>query len=83
MVSSGSHSSRAPSARSSRCSPGTLKRPATRNAAAVPDGIKSWIKLHVGALYRNREAFSQGVSVAELPNRFTDSLLDPWRLTVV
>lgn len=53
------------------------------NAAAVPEGIKAWIKLHVGALYRNREAFAQGLTVTELPNRFTDSLLDPWRLVVV
>jgi uncharacterized phiE125 gp8 family phage protein len=53
------------------------------NAAAVPEGIKQWIKLHVGALYRNREAFALGVNVSELPNRFTDALLDPWRLVVV
>lgn len=52
-------------------------------AAAVPDGIKAWIKLQIAALYRNREAFSVGVSVAELPSRFTDALLDPWRLVVV
>jgi uncharacterized phiE125 gp8 family phage protein len=53
------------------------------NAAAVPAGIKAWIQLHLAALYRNREAFAQGVSVSELPNRFTAALLDPWRLVVV
>lgn len=49
-------------------------------AASVPAGIKAWIKLHVGALYRNREGFAEGRSVAELPGRFTDSLLDPYRV---
>lgn len=49
-------------------------------ASAVPAGIKAWIKLHVGALYRNREAFALGVNVSELPGRFTASLLDPYRI---
>lgn len=53
------------------------------NAAAVPEGVKAWIKLQLGALYRNREAFAQGITVAELPNRFTAALLDPWRLITV
>lgn len=53
------------------------------NAAAVPEDIKAWIKIQLGALYRNREAFAQGTSVAELPNRFTDALLDRWRLVTV
>lgn len=49
-------------------------------AAAVPAGIKAWIKLHVGALYRSREAFALGASVSELPGRFTAGLLDPYRI---
>ena len=48
-------------------------------AAEVPESIRAWIMLQVGALYRNREAFSAGVTVQELPGRFTDMLLDPWR----
>lgn len=48
-------------------------------AAEVPESIRAWILLQVGALYRNREAFSAGVTVQELPGRFTDMLLDPWR----
>jgi uncharacterized phiE125 gp8 family phage protein len=48
-------------------------------AAEVPESIRAWILLHVGGLYRNREAFAAGVSIAPLPNRFVDSLLDQWR----
>lgn len=51
-------------------------------AAAVPDGIKAWMLLQVGALYRNREAFATGLSVAELPAAFADRLLDPYRVWV-
>lgn len=49
------------------------------NAAAVPAGIKAWMLLQIGALYRNREAFSAGITVAELPGGFIDRLLDPYR----
>jgi uncharacterized phiE125 gp8 family phage protein len=45
----------------------------------IPDAVSSWILLQVGALYRNRESFSAGVTVQALPNRFVDALLDPWR----
>lgn len=51
-------------------------------AAAVPAGIKAWMLLQVGALYRNREAFATGLSVAELPASFADRLLDPYRVWV-
>jgi uncharacterized phiE125 gp8 family phage protein len=48
-------------------------------AAAVPASIVDWIKLHVGISKRNAEGFAQGVSVAELPGRHWDSLLDRHR----
>lgn len=49
-------------------------------AAAVPDDVAAWLLLQVGALYRNREAFGQGLTVVELPGRFADALLDAQRL---
>lgn len=49
-------------------------------AADVPANVVAWIKLQIGALYRHREAFAAGVTVAELPNRFTASLLDSERV---
>jgi uncharacterized phiE125 gp8 family phage protein len=50
------------------------------DAAAVPDDVAVWVLMQVATLYRNREAFSQGLSVAELPGRFADGLLDAQRL---
>lgn len=50
------------------------------DAASVPDDVAAWLLLQVGALYRNREAFGQGLTVAELPGRFSDALLDAQRL---
>ncbi len=44
--------------------------------AAVPASVKSWLLLTVGTLYANRESILSGASVAELPGRFADSLLD-------
>lgn len=45
----------------------------------VPDGIRSWMLLRVGALYENREEVSvaQRVTVQELP--YVSGLLDPYR----
>ncbi len=50
------------------------------NAAAVPAPIKAWIKLRVGALYENREAWTAGRAIE--PNRFVDHLLDRYRIWV-
>lgn len=44
------------------------------DAAAVPQEIKSWMLLKIGALYANRESVAVGVSVAEVPH--VDRLLD-------
>lgn len=46
------------------------------DAAAVPSNVQAWLLMHVGAAYRNREAFAAGVSMAELPGGFVDRLLD-------
>lgn len=46
----------------------------------VPANVVAYIKLQLGALYRHREAFAAGVTVAELPNRFTAALLDSERV---
>ncbi len=51
------------------------------NAAAVPEPIKAWIKLRVGAMYENREStvvvVGGRLTLVELP--FVDSLLDPYK----
>ncbi len=47
------------------------------SAAAVPDSIKSWIKLQVGAMFENREA-EGGVQTYALG--FADRLLDRYKV---
>lgn len=47
------------------------------NAAAVPDSIKAWIKLQVGAMYENRQA--EG-AVQTHALGFADRLLDRYRV---
>lgn len=47
------------------------------SAAAVPEGIKSWIKLMVGAMYAHREAY---VDRKVDPLGFADSLLDRYKV---
>jgi uncharacterized phiE125 gp8 family phage protein len=48
----------------------------------VPDGIRSWMLLRVGALYENKEeaAVGQRVVVLELP--YVSGLLDPYRTSM-
>ena len=47
-------------------------------AVDVPQGIKQWMLLRIGALYENREeiAVGRGIVVPSLP--FVDGLLDPF-----
>lgn len=47
------------------------------NAAAVPESIKSWIKLQVGAMYENRAAESDKQGY---PLGFADRLLDRYKV---
>ena len=48
--------------------------------AAVPAALRQWMLLQVGALYAFRESIAAGASIHELPGRFVDSLLDPYRV---
>lgn len=50
------------------------------SADAVPQAIKNWMLLRIGALYKNRESVVDG-PVSEFPH--ADSLLDGYRFTRV
>ncbi len=45
----------------------------------VPAEIRQWMLMHIATAHKNREFFASGVSIAELPNRFVDGLLDAQR----
>lgn len=47
------------------------------NAAAVPDDIKTWMKMAISTMYNQREGIITGISVAEVPRDFFAGLLDP------
>lgn len=49
------------------------------DAAAVPESIKSWIKLQVGAMYENRESETVGAGKA-VHLGFSDRLLDRYKV---
>ena len=49
-------------------------------AAAVPEGLKAWIKLRIGALYENREEVISGRAITITPLPFVDRLLDPYTI---
>ena len=53
----------------------------TNLVGAVPEGIKAWIKVRVGALYQHREEMAtagRGEKIEPLP--FMDRLLDPYKV---
>lgn len=65
---------------SSRCQPEAVKIVFScgyADAASVPASIKAWIKLRIGALYVNRESFTEQQTHSL---GMTDSLLDRYRV---
>ena len=52
-------------------------------AGAVPEGIKSWIKLRVGSLYAHREEMSVLTRGRIDPLPFVDGLLDGFKVNVI
>lgn len=52
------------------------------NAAAVPEGIKQWVKLMVSTMYENREteAYSSRAVSTTVQMSFVDRLLDRYRV---
>ena len=52
-------------------------------AAAVPEDIKSWIKIMVGTMYDNPQALVVGQTVAAIPRNFVDALLDDYRYRAI
>jgi uncharacterized phiE125 gp8 family phage protein len=49
-------------------------------AASVPEGLKAWLKLRIGALYENREEVVAGRSITVSPMPFVDGLLDGYNI---
>lgn len=49
-------------------------------ADSVPAALRAWIKLRLATLYKHREEIVAGISVADLPNGYTDRLIDRYRL---
>ena len=52
----------------------------TGAAVGVPEGLKAWMKLRIGALYENREEVVSGRSITVTPLSFVDSLLDAYQI---
>ena len=50
-------------------------------AAAVPEGLKAWIKIRIGSMYANREEVSSGHSAPAIG--FIDSLLDAYKVVTL
>ena len=46
---------------------------------AVPEDLRAWLLLAIGTLYAQRESIDSTGKAGELPGRFWDSLLDPYR----
>lgn len=53
------------------------------SGSAVPEAIKAWIKLRVGALYAQRESIVLGQPISEAPRDFFDGLLDRYRIVSI
>jgi uncharacterized phiE125 gp8 family phage protein len=51
-------------------------------AAAVPNGIKQWMLLRIGAMYENREEIVVGRGITANPLSIAEGLLDPFRVRV-
>jgi uncharacterized phiE125 gp8 family phage protein len=49
------------------------------NPAKVPEAIRRWMLMRIGAMDKNREALAMG-QINELPRDFLDGLLDPFRI---
>lgn len=51
----------------------------------VPEPIKQWVKLRVGAMYENRESLMVGSGnfISELPHSYVDGLLDEFTVPSV
>lgn len=50
------------------------------DANAVPGDMRAWLLLTAAFIYAQREVMVLGGKVAEIPSRFCDSLLDPYRV---
>jgi uncharacterized phiE125 gp8 family phage protein len=50
------------------------------SGASVPADIRAWLLLTAAYLYSQREAIDATGKAADIPSRFVDSLLDPYRL---
>lgn len=48
--------------------------------AKVPPAVRGWLLMTTAFLFANREAMVVDGRVAEIPNRFVDAALDPYRL---
>ena len=46
----------------------------------VPGDIRGWLLMTVAFLFAQREAMVVDGRVSEIPNRYTDSMLDPYRV---
>jgi uncharacterized phiE125 gp8 family phage protein len=53
------------------------------DALAVPDGIKTWIKLRLGSLYVHREEVASMTRGRIDPLPFIDGLLDPYKVPLI
>lgn len=50
------------------------------DANSVPGDMRAWLLLTAAFIYAQREVMVLGGKVAEIPARFVDSLLDPYRV---